>query len=56
MKRTGQRRKRNKLKLLNPELEGHKVKFQHKKLLDQQKEIDEQWERIKKLQSLDMDL
>lgn len=56
MKRTGQRRKRNKLKLLNPELEGHKVKFQYKKLLDQQKEIDEQWKRIQKLQLSDTDL
>ena len=56
MKRTGQRRKRNKLKLLNPELEGHKVKFQKKKLEDQQKEIEEQWKRIQNLQSSDTDL
>ena len=34
----------------------HKVKFQYKKLLDQQKEVDEQWKRIQKLQSLDTDL
>ena len=56
MKRTGQRRKRNKLKSLNPELEGHKVKFQKKKLQDQQKEIDEQWQRIKNMELLDTDL
>ena len=56
MKRTGQRKRKRKLKSLNPELEGHKVKFQTKKLLDQQKEIDEQWQKIKNMQSLDMDL
>ena len=55
MKRTGQRRKRNKLKLLNPELEGHKVKFQLKKLLDQEEEIEEQWKQINKLLSSDTD-
>ena len=56
MKRTGQRRKKNKLQLLNPEQEGHKVKFQEKKLKDQQNEIEEQWKRIQELQSLDTDL
>ena len=41
---------------MNPELEGHKVKFQYKKLLDKQKEIEEQWKRIQKLQLSDTDL
>ena len=56
MKRAGQRKRKRKLKSLNPELEGHKVKFQRKKLLDQQKEIDEQWQQIKNMQLSDTDL
>ena len=56
VKRTGQRRKKNKSKSLNQEFEGHKVKFQEKKLKDQQQEINKQWKKIQELQSLDMDL
>ena len=55
MKRTGQRRKKRQLKLLKPELEGHKIKFQAKKLLDQEEEIEEQWKQISKLLSSDTD-
>jgi len=46
MKRTGQRRRKNKSRHLNPELEAHKVKFQEKRIKDQEKEIEEQWKRI----------
>ena len=57
MKRTGQRKRKRKLKPLNPELESHKIKFQDKRLKDQQSEIDKQWKEIqRKLQSSDMDL
>ena len=57
MKRTGQRRRKNKSRHLNPELEAHKIKFQDKRIKDQQSEIDKQWKEIqKKLQLSDMDL
>ena len=57
MKRTGQRRRKRKLKSLNPELVSHKIKFQDKRLKDQQSEIDKQWKEIqRKLQSSDTDL
>ncbi len=56
MKRTGQRKRKRKSKSLNPELESHKIKFQDKRLKDQQDEIDEQWQQIKNMQLSDMDL
>ena len=49
------RRKKRQKKLLNQELEGHKVKFQKKQLKDQQAEIQTQWDEINKLQSSDTD-
>ena len=56
MKRTGQRRRKRKLKSLNPELESLKIKFQDKRLKDQQSEIDKLWKEIqRKLQSSDTD-
>ena len=56
MKRTGQRKKQNKLKSSNPELEAHKARFQDKALKDQQTKIEEQWKKIQELQSSDTDL
>lgn len=57
MKRTGQRRRKNKSRSFENELEfgKHKQKFQRKKLLDQEKEIEEQWKQIQELQLLDTD-
>ena len=55
MKRTGQRRRKNKSRPSNPEFEVHKAKFQNKRLKNQQEEIDEQWKRIQQLQSSDTD-
>ena len=55
MKRTGQRRKKRQSKSLNPELQGHKIKFLEKRIIDQQSKIEEQWQEINKLQSSDTD-
>ncbi len=59
MKRTGQRRRKRKLKDLNrdSEVQRDRIKFQDKRIKDQQSEIDKQWKEIKqKLQSSDTDL
>ena len=59
MKRAGQRRRTRKLKDLNrdSEVQRDRIKFQDKRIKDQQSEIDKQWKEIKqKLQSSDMDL
>ena len=59
MKRAGQRRRKRKLKDLNRDSEVQRdgIKFQDKRIKDQQSEIDKQWKEIKqKLQSSDTDL
>ena len=55
MKRTGQRRKKRQSKSLNPELQGHKIKFLEKRIKDQQLQIEKQWQEINKLESSDTD-
>ena len=48
MKRTGQRRRKNKSRSYNPEHESDRIKFQDKRIKDQQDEIDKQWQKIQK--------